>query len=129
MRSRKSGFTLIEMTIVVAIIAILLTIAIPAFTEQMKRSRRTEAVQELQDCLLKQEKYRSNNPTYGTMAQALCTTSGTNYNFTIALNTPAAGSFTITATAKLQQLTDTACTPMTITRDRVKAPLPTKCWR
>lgn len=129
MRSRVAGFTLIEVTIVVAIIAILLTIAIPAFDEQMKRSRRTEATQELQDCLLKQEKYRSNNPTYGTMAQALCTISGTNYNFTVALDTPAAGSFTLTATAKNQQAGDTKCTPMTITRDRVKTPLPDYCWR
>lgn len=129
MIKRNSGFTLIEMTVVVAIIAILLTIAIPAFTEQMKRSRRAEATQELQDCLLKQEKYRANNPTYGTMALAQCTVSGTNYNFTIALNTPVAGSFTVTATAKNQQLTDTRCTPMTITRDRVKTPEPDFCWR
>ena len=129
MRKNVTGFTLIEVTIVVAIIAILLTIAIPAFTEQMKRSRRTEATQELQDCLLKQEKYRSNNPTYGTMAQALCTTSGLNYNFAVTLDSPAAGSFTLTATAKNQQATDTRCTPMTITRDRVKTPEPGYCWR
>lgn len=39
MRNNKKGFTLAELLIVVAIIAVLVAIAIPVFTNQLERSR------------------------------------------------------------------------------------------
>jgi type IV pilus assembly protein PilA len=41
---RQSGFTLVELMIVVAIIGILAAVAIPAFSKYVKRSRTAEAV-------------------------------------------------------------------------------------
>ena len=38
------GFTLIELVVTIAIIGILMAIAVPAFTEQMRKSRRAEAM-------------------------------------------------------------------------------------
>jgi prepilin-type N-terminal cleavage/methylation domain-containing protein len=43
-RRRQSGFTLVELMIVVAIIGILAAVAIPAFSKYVKRSRTAEAV-------------------------------------------------------------------------------------
>ena len=43
-RKRQSGFTLVELMIVVAIIGILAAVAIPAFSKYVKRSRTAEAV-------------------------------------------------------------------------------------
>jgi type IV pilus assembly protein PilA len=46
-RNKQSGFTLVELMIVVAIIGILAAVAIPAFSRYVKKSRTAEASQTL----------------------------------------------------------------------------------
>jgi len=57
--SRKAGFTLLEMMIVVAIIGILSAIAIPAFRSYIQRSRTAEAFTFLGEIRQRQEAYRA----------------------------------------------------------------------
>lgn len=63
MRQQK-GFTLIEVMIVVAIVAILSAIAIPSYTDYVRRSRLTEATAALSSMRVKMEQYYQDNRTY-----------------------------------------------------------------
>ena len=62
----NAGFTLIEVMIVVAIIAILAAIAIPNYTAYVQRSRLTEATSKLSDLRTKMEVFFQDNRSYGT---------------------------------------------------------------
>lgn len=74
--ARQRGFTLVELMIVVAVVAILAAFAYPLYTEQVAKSRRSEAIQNLTDFTLRQERWRANNATYATCAQLYNTAAG-----------------------------------------------------
>lgn len=61
---RLAGFTLIELMIVVAIVAILAAIALPAYQKQIMQSRRTSAKTALLDLASREEKYYATNNYY-----------------------------------------------------------------
>jgi type IV pilus assembly protein PilE len=117
---KQSGFTLIELVVVIAIVGILAAIAIPTFSEQIKKSRRSEAVTVLGDLQLRQERWRSNHTTYGTIAEVTGTTAALfngaqgNYDFAVTVNSATA--YTLTATPKGAQSGD-RCGTFTIALD------------
>ena len=58
------GFTLIELMITMAVIAILAAVAIPSYAEHIMRSKITEATSNLSDMRAKLEQYFQDNRTY-----------------------------------------------------------------
>jgi type IV pilus assembly protein PilE len=107
--NKHQGFTLIELMVVLAIVGILAAIAYPSYKEAVAKGHRSEAIQGLNDVLLKEERYRSNNATYGTCDNVV--TSCTSYNstlayYTIAVSGNTATGYTLTATPKGAQSGD-----------------------
>lgn len=66
----RAGFTLIEVMITVAIVAILATIALPAYNEYVIRGKLTEATSTLADLRVKLEQYYQDNRHYSSTATA-----------------------------------------------------------
>lgn len=74
---RKSyGFTLIEVMITVVIVAILASVAIPSYTEYVKKARRTEARTTLLAVAAGMEKFLLANNTYPADIDTLVTGGG-----------------------------------------------------
>lgn len=102
MRVQK-GFTLIEVMIVVGIVAILSAIAIPSYTDYIRRARITEATSTLASMRVKFEQFFQDNRTYAlacTVAPAVSVAMlpVNTANFTFACLGLNATNYTITAT-------------------------------
>jgi type IV pilus assembly protein PilE len=67
-KNKSSGFTLIELMVVIAIIGILAAIAIPAYSDYVMRSRTTEATSTLSDLRVRMEQYFQDYRDFGTGA-------------------------------------------------------------
>lgn len=69
MASTRRGFTLIELMIVVAIVAILAAVAIPNFLRYQAKSRQSEARANLGGIFVAETAYYSEHATYGLLSE------------------------------------------------------------
>jgi len=74
-RTSNHGFTLIELMIILAIIAILTSIAYPAYTSSIVKGKRAEGRAALAELMQQQERYLTQNNVYFTFANSGGTTS------------------------------------------------------
>lgn len=63
---RNTGFTLIELMIVIAILAIITAVAVPSYTQYTHRAIRSRGQQFLMDVAQRQEQYFLDQRQYGT---------------------------------------------------------------
>ena len=136
-RSAARGFTLIELVIAVTIVGILATVAYPSFMNQVRKARRSDAIEFASRIQQLQERYRVNNTSYAASIAALGLASGASssgyYTLTSAAGAGgAAGSaYTVTAVAVAgtSQASDTTCTTMIVTLSAgVLSYTPAACW-
>ena len=110
MAKRDSGFTLIELMIAVVVVAILASIAVPAYQGAMQKSRRSDAISALLSLQLEQEKFRASCTQYasaiaasdtcdpgGGTFQVAFTTTSTEGHYNLSINSAGSTSFTATA--------------------------------
>ena len=130
------GMTLIELMVVVAIVAILSTLAVGSYRRYVLRANRTDATSALLRIQVAEEKFFLQNNAYTTdlSAAGLGVPSPTPngfYNLVVAGAPAIATSFKATATATGAQTQDTSCQTLTIDDQglRNSAPSTTDCWR
>jgi type IV pilus assembly protein PilE len=117
------GVTLVELVIVLVIVGILASIAVPTYSEYVRRTHRAEGKSALLKLAAAQEQYYVQNNTYATAAKLStappaglgipATTENGRYTLAIADGADATG-YTATATAAGSQLKDTQCASFTI---------------
>jgi type IV pilus assembly protein PilE len=136
MKRSKHGFTLIELIVVMAVIAIIMAIAIPAYNDQVRKTRRSEAISAMQNVQLRLEQWRANNPSYANSATPSpnypAVPAATNF-YTFALSGQSPTGYTLTATAQGSQTRDRAggvsCTPLTVVANAGAITRnPAACW-
>lgn len=128
--NRKWGFSLVELMIVVAIVAILVALALPSYTRYVRKANRGEAQSLLLNWSNNQELWRANNAAYAADSSTLGKPLHDYYDF--AASNIAATTYTLTATAKAgtSQANDeergNSCTPLTLNQSNAKTH--TDCW-
>lgn len=135
MRRSSAGFTLIEVMITVAIIAILVTVAMPAYRDHVVRSNRTAATGYMLELAALQERNFLDERAYATSMADLGVTApaevSANYAIVItADNSATPPSYTITATPSGGQSADDDCGTLTLNSQGTKghASGATRCW-
>lgn len=94
LQGKQSGFSLVELMVVVAIIGILAAIAMPSYQGYVQRSRAAEATSTLADARVRMEQYFQDNRTY---VGGPCPAAGKSFTFACVIT---ATTYDITATGK-----------------------------
>ncbi len=133
-RQMHTGFTLIEVMIVVAVIAILAGIAYPSYDQYVTKTRRAAAAACVQEGAQFMERYRTTKMTYAGGAPPACS-SDISAHYTVGLASAAtAAGFTIQAVPQGAQATkDTKCGTLRIDQRGTRSVLGTggtvaECW-
>lgn len=105
------GFSLVEMLVAVAVAGILMAAALPAYSDYVLRSRRSDAANALAQVQMAQERWRGNNTSYAPSLAALgLPATSPQGHYTVAVTASSASGYAATATASSsQQAADSAC--------------------
>lgn len=125
--SRLRGFTLVELMIVVAIIGILASIALPAYNEHIRKARRADAQTALMELAQHMERHYTINNSYNTASLPSSVTARVSAHYTISFALLEAQRFTIQAVRVGSQTAD-SCGTMTVTHTGERTAARAGCW-
>lgn len=146
-RNPQSGFTVIELLVVVAIIGILMSIAIPSYQDYVRKARRGDGKSSLLTTAQAMERFYTENSTYSAAALGAASTNvGTTtskegyYNIAFdsaptsaticgatTATSPSASSFRICAAPTGAQAND-SCATLSLSNTGAKSPTTGGCW-
>ncbi len=117
---KKSGFTLVELMIVIAIMAILAALALPNFQNSIRKARHSDAQSDLMEFAGNAERVFTQSSSYASLSLSdgddPDERQGDHYTYTLVATE---GGFTIKATPKDSQTKD-GCGTMTLDQRGVK---------
>jgi type IV pilus assembly protein PilE len=131
-RKQASGFTLVELMIVVAIIGILAAIAYPSYQQYVLRANRAEAQAVLTETAQFMERYFTTKGTYkdgallSNVSPKGASGSAIKYNISFSV-VPTATAFTLRAAPTTGQDND-SCGTMTLSNTGAQTPTTAGCW-
>jgi type IV pilus assembly protein PilE len=139
--ANKKGFTLIELMMVIAIVAILVALAVPSYTGYVRKAKRVEAQQILMNWANLQEIWRGNHSSYASDSD-ITEPSHDDYDFYVRRTgtscesqDPSSSEYVLVACPKGDQASDidrnTPCNPLSLNQAGAKGPKAsgvTVCW-
>jgi type IV pilus assembly protein PilE len=133
---QESGFTLVELVVAMLIASVLAAIAIPSYSNYVRKARRTDVKTALLDLASLEERYFTNNNVYTGDSASLGYAAGNNWPIAIgsyyqmsqpdvsvtavaptATTSGTPARFTLSAVAIVDQLKDTQCRTFTVASD------------
>jgi type IV pilus assembly protein PilE len=112
---RARGFTLIETIVTVGIAGVLSSVAYPNLEGQVLRARRTDGLVAIMQAQLAEERYRANNATYASLAEAGLRGTSAAGLYTIQVTSNTADGYVILASATGAQARDAGCRHLRLT--------------
>ena len=127
-RIKTSGFTLVELMIVVAIIGILAAVGYPSYQSSVLKGHRAEAQGDLLELASFMEQTYTGASSYAAATLPFTSSPRTGTaSYTLSLTTLTASTFTISAVPQGIQANDT-CATLTVTQTGAQTPATAGCW-